>query len=168
MPTAIDFPVDQAKFPQRCVGCGATPDTTVSVDCIRGLDLLLIQFCHWHEFALPSCSSCKARRKRAGILFGVLSFFATLGVLFGMFALEPLFEASGQRDLWLWLTLGTFCVAVYFARNWVSPLLDAWLLGVRGVRLTRSGIGTLQFRDRDFAAEAAALTQKEGTTSGDT
>ena len=165
MSKAVDFPVDQARFPQRCVSCGATPDTTVAVDCTRGVDLLFVQFCHWHEFALPSCSSCKARRKRAGILFGGLSFFAVVGVLLGMFALEPHFKASGQRDLWLWLTLGAFCSAVYFARNWVSPLLDARLLGVRGVRLTRSGIGTLQFRDHDFATEAAACTQEtEGTS----
>jgi hypothetical protein len=65
------------------------------------------------------------------------------GVFIGMFSLVGFFTRWGQRDLWLWLTLGTFLVVLYFARNWPAPLLDASLLGVRGVRLTRTGIGTL-------------------------
>jgi hypothetical protein len=80
------------------------------------------------------------------------------GVFIGMFSLEVFFTIWGQRDLWLWLTLGTFLVVLYFARNWPPPMLDASLLGVRGVRLTRTGIGTLQFRDREFAREAAVLS----------
>lgn len=158
MSTAIDFPVDRARFPNRCVSCGVSSDTTVTVECTSGVDLVFIKFWRWHDFALPCCSTCKARRKRAGVVFSVLSLLAVFGVLIGMFSLAGFFTRWGQRDLWLGLTLGTFWFVLYLARNWPAPLLDASLLGVRGVRLTRTGIGTLQFRDREFAREAAVLS----------
>ncbi len=78
-----------------------------------------------------------------------------------MCELEPLFTRMGQRDLWLWLILGTTAGSLYLCRNWLTPVLDAAFLGVRGVRLTKTGIGTLKFRDRDFAIESESLS-KEG------
>lgn len=166
MSTTIDVPTDWERFPRRCVNCGASPDTTVTVDCSTGVDLVFVKFSRWHEFSLPVCSSCKTRRRGAGVLCAVLSIVAVFGSLLGMFALEPIFKSWGQRDVWLLLTLGVFLAVLYFVRNWVSPVLDARLLGVRGVRLTKQGMGSLRFRDDEFGAEAAALVQEDqGTAS---
>jgi hypothetical protein len=142
------------------VNCGIATDTTIAVECTSGVDFVLIKIWRWHEFDMPVCSSCKARRRNIGAVLTILSIVAVFGLLFGMFALEKYFVGWGQRNLWLWLTIGSFFASVYLARNWVSPLSDAWLLGVRGVRLTKGGIGTLKFRDHEFATEAARLTHE--------
>lgn len=161
MSTSIDFPTGAARFPQRCVRCAASADTTIAVECTSGIDLVVFKYWRWHDFPLPCCSPCKSRRRWAGVLFHILGLLAVCGVFCGMCELEPLFTRMGQRDLWLWLILGTTAGSLYLCRNWLTPVLDAAFLGVRGVRLTKTGIGTLKFRDRDFAIESESLS-KEG------
>ena len=159
MSTSIDVPTGAATFPQRCVRCAAAADTTVAVECTSGIDLVFFKYFRVHDFPLPCCSICKTRRRWAGVLFHILGLLAVVGVFCGMCHLEPLFTRMGQRDLWLRLILGTTLGSFYLCRNWLTPMLDAALLGVSGVRLTKTGIGTLKFRDRDFATEAESLSK---------
>ena len=100
-----------------------------------------------------------------GLLSVPLSVAVVVGALLGMFALEPAFKSAGHRDIWLFLTLAVFFIIVYLLRNRMSGALDAWVLGVRGGRLTREGTGALSFRDARFAAETKALTDARGAES---
>jgi len=152
----LDLPISWVHFPQRCVNCGSLPETTVEVECSRGIDLLIFKYQKYFNFLLPVCFPCKKRRRVAGFASAIVLVAAFLGYLAGMFALESVFERWGQRELWAFLFMAIFLAAIYLARNWVTPLLDAWFLGVRGGNLSKSGVGTLWFRDRDFADRTEA------------
>jgi len=157
MAKELRLPTHTTRFPGRCVNCGATAETTVPIECVTGVDMILIKVWRWHEFEIPCCADCKTRRRTLGVLFTIASIQSVIACLLGMLTLEPYFAAHGLRDTWLLLTLGVFLATVYFARNWLRPILDAWLMGVSGVRLDKDGFAVLRFRDAVFAAETEKI-----------
>lgn len=167
MGSKMELDANAAVFPQRCVNCGAPPTGTATIECIRGVDLVVVSHHTWLDFHLPVCSGCKWRRRLAGVLFGVGALALVVASLFAMHALLPLFESRGRRDVWLLITLGVFFATLYLARKWLTPLLDTCFLGVRGLRLGKGekSKGTLWFRDDRFAQEtqaAAGATDTDG------
>lgn len=165
MASKAELDTNAVVFPQRCVNCGAPPTGTITVECIRGVDLVVVSYHKWLDFLLPVCSRCKWRRRLLGVLFGVGAMAAVVGSLFVMHLFLPLFEDRGRRDVWVFLTLVVFLAILYLARKWLTPLLDTWFLGVRGLRLKKGekSKGTLWFRDDSFAEEIRQDTA--GTTA---
>lgn len=157
MPKDIRLGIGNYRFPDRCVSCGAEPDVAFPIECTRGFDMILLKVWSEFEFEVPCCEECAARRQKLGILIYVGAIAGTFGILFGMFALEPVFKAWGIRDTWLLLTLAGFLGGVYFVRNWLTPVLDANLLGVRGVQLEKQDFAILRFRDEQFALETESM-----------
>ena len=167
MGSKAELDANAVVFPSRCVNCGAPPAGTVKVACVRGIDLLVVSFHKWLDFSLPVCTRCKWRRRLAGVLFTVAAVAGVVGSLLAMYALLPLFESRGRRDVWLFLTLAAFFTTLYLAQKWLTPLLDTWFLGVRGLRLGKGqkSRGTLWFRDDSFGEETRA--GRGDTTTGD-
>jgi hypothetical protein len=70
----------RARFPARCVGCGAAPERDVTLESFRGIDLLYFRWGHRCEVALPMCRRCWAKRWRrrvgwfAGLIGGIVAF----------------------------------------------------------------------------------------------
>lgn len=146
----VAFPPHDAIFPRCCVSCGAPQQTTITVECTSGIDLLFLKVWRHRDFRLPVCYSCKVQRTAAG----VASFFICVAA---MFAAPVAGYAAGNVLAATWplvLGLAGGLAAIYFFRNWASPLLDAWLLGVRGLSVTETGVATLRFKDVGYATEA--------------
>ena len=66
---------EQARFPARCVSCGAQPSAEIVIETWKGIDLLYFAWGHTCEIAVPSCAGCVSRRriKRAAFLLASLA-----------------------------------------------------------------------------------------------
>jgi hypothetical protein len=161
MKNRIDIPIGWNNFPQRCVHCGALPEATVKVECSRGMDLIIFKYQTLFKFLLPVCLPCRKRRRFAGFMSYLIIPATFIAYMAGVAALESVFERWDQREIWAFLLIGGVLLVFYLARNWVTPLLDNWFLGVRGGQLSKTNIGTIWFRDHDFAAMLEAFVRKD-------
>ena len=155
----VDFQTETIVTPGNCVNCRQPASTTINVECSSGVDLILFKVWRWHDFEFPVCSWCKRRRQTVGTLGIVFAVLAAIGWIMSMFVFEGFVLRFMPRELWLCMVLVGFFAAAYFARNLMTSALDAWLLGVCGVRLTKQGVATLWFRDDELANEIKAMNR---------
>lgn len=158
MRTRVTLPTPYICFPQRCVHCGGEPEIATTIRATRGIDLVIISWGNEVSLDIPTCRRCRRRRRIAGLL----SIPAFVIVFMLLLIAVPRLEQSVfvSRAMILVLVVGLIVVFPRFVGNRRSGWLDAWLLGVRAVKLTKSPpTVTLVFRDRLYAHEAETLTQ---------
>lgn len=152
----ISIDSKQAAFPQRCVGCGGAARTAIYVECSSGVDLVVVSAHRFVLFSVPVCWPCGIRRRLVGALAVCAAIAISLGSLLGIFFLDPILIAWNIRGWWPPFVLAMFSAfTVYFARNWLSPTLDAALLGCAAHRYRRtappySGVATKPMLQRSY------------------
>ncbi|MGF1466358.1 MAG: hypothetical protein ACFCGT_09500 [Sandaracinaceae bacterium] len=143
------------RFPDACVACGRPPARRHAVAVTRGIDILFLTQVERRDVMVPVCRLHRTLRR----LVGALAWFAALLLL-------PLTMAAARAvvdDRWVERIGGLLLAfAVYFTVQaiWVTPLLDGWLLGVRGAGLEADlASGRLRFGRAATADEVLRLTR---------
>jgi multisubunit Na+/H+ antiporter MnhB subunit len=147
----------RARFPARCVGCGAAPERDVTLESFRGIDLLYFRWGHRCQIALPVCRRCWGQRwrRRVGWLAGIIG---------GIVALIALAAVIATSDTWSAPFAAGFLVsmllpAIYLLRKRELELFQrvaspVWLRNWR----PKQNCVELRFTDEKLAEDVAVLS----------
>ncbi len=65
--TSLTLTPEKARFPARCIHCGATPTRAITLESWRGIDILYVRWGRSCEIDAPACGRCASRRLRRRI-----------------------------------------------------------------------------------------------------
>lgn len=136
-------------FPRDCLRCGRQPQTILTIDAGRNLDLVVFSDGTNVELTAPVCRRCWALRRIVGFLWGLIVLFIGIGGSIVFIAHAP----DEFRLLCVAIGMLIFGLTIVYIRNWHSRWMDRLTAGVAAGRLRRDGTFRLWLRRAEVADE---------------